>query len=149
MALQITGTTVVDNSRNITNIANITSTGTVLFTDGEVVRPKFKDYALTINALGSGSGTRTVNLELGNYITATVAGVTTFAFSNPPASAAGGFILELTNGGSSTVNWPASVTKWPGGVAPTLTASGVDVLVFVTDDSGTTWRGIASMLDSK
>lgn len=149
MAIKITGTTVIDDSRNITNISNITSTGTVQYSDGEVIRPKFKDYALTINALGSVSGSTTINLELGNYITATITGTTTFIFSNPPASAAGGFILELTNGGSATVNWPAIVTKWPSGVAPTLTISGVDVLVFVTDDNGGTWRGVASMLDSK
>jgi hypothetical protein len=31
--------------------------------------------------------------------------------------------------------------KWPGGTAPTLTSSGVDMLTFTTYDGGTTWFG--------
>jgi hypothetical protein len=143
MAIKVTNTTVIDDTRNISNIGNI------FLADGTLSRPKIIDYALTINALGSGSGTRTINLELGNYITATSGGTTTWTFSNPPANGiAGGFVLEYTNGGAHTQNWPAS-TAWPGGTAPTLTASGVDVLVFITDDGGTVWRGMISMLDSK
>lgn len=72
-----------------------------------------------------------------------------FTFSNPPASgSAGSFVLELTNGGSGTVTWPASI-DWEGGTAPTLTAAGTDILVFYTRDGGTTWHGIVSSLDSK
>jgi hypothetical protein len=48
--------------------------------------------------------------------------------------------LILTNGGSQTVTWPASV-DWPAATAPTLTAAGVDKLVFETVDGGTTWTG--------
>jgi hypothetical protein len=107
------------------------------------------NYGSTHNVLGSGSGSRTIDLALGNYVSATVTGSTTWTFSNPLASPnAVGFVLELTNGGSATQFWPAGI-KWPGGTAPTLTASGIDVLVFITDDGGTTWRGVASMLDSK
>jgi len=91
----------------------------------------------------------------GNYFTAIAAGSTTFVFANPPVSvsgtsglAAGGFILELANGGAATVTWPAAV-KWPGGTSPTLTAAGTDVFVFITDDGGTVWRGVQSMKDSK
>jgi hypothetical protein len=125
MAIKISSTTIVNNDRGIQN------------------------YGITHSALGSGSGTRDINIQSGNYVSATVTGTTTFTFSNPLASPiACGFILELTNGGSATVNWPAAV-RWPGGTAPTLTASGVDVLAFITDDGGTNWRGVASMLDSK
>jgi len=71
----------------------------------------------------------------------------TFTFTNPPGSGdAGSFTLILTNGGSQTVNWPASV-NWAGGTAPTLTSSGVDVLTFITVDAGTTWYGFATGLD--
>jgi hypothetical protein len=110
--------------------------------------PIFKNYGLIINALGNITGSTTIDLTLGNYITATSTGTTTWTFSNPPSSNAAGFILELTNGGSQTQNWPAAV-KWPSGTAPTLTASGVDVLAFITDDNGSTYRGAASMLDSR
>ena len=47
-----------------------------------------------------------------------------------------------------TVTWPASV-DWAGGVAPTLTTAGVDILEFITVDGGTTWHGMVASLDSK
>jgi hypothetical protein len=107
------------------------------------------NYGVTTNALGSGSGSRTIDITLGNFVTATATGITTWTFSNPVSSPnACGFILELVNGGSATQTWPATV-RWPGGTAPTLTASGTDILVFITDDAGANWRGVASMLDSK
>lgn len=89
-----------------------------------------------------------VDLSAGNYFSKTIAADTTFTFTNTPSSRATGFVLELTNAGSKVITWPGSV-KWPGGAAPTLTSSGVDVLVFLTRDGGTTWRGILSMRDSK
>jgi hypothetical protein len=108
-----------------------------------------QNYGLTHNALGSGSGTRTINLQTGNYVSAQVTGATTFTFTNPLVSPnACGFILELTNGGSASVQWPTSV-RWAGGVAPVLTSSGVDLLSFITDDGGTNWRGVVSSLDNK
>jgi hypothetical protein len=125
MAIKISNTTIVNNDRGIQN------------------------YGLTHNALGSGSGTRTINLQSGNYVSATVTGATTFVFSNPLASPiACGFVLELTNGGSASITWPTSV-RWPKGEAPILTISGVDILAFITDDGGTNWRGVVSILDSK
>ena len=85
-----------------------------------------------------------VNLTLGNVQTKTISGAQTLTFSNPPASGlAGSFTLILTNGGSSAVTFPSAV-KWPAATAPTLTASGVDVLTFVTTNGGTIWYGIAS-----
>jgi hypothetical protein len=109
----------------------------------------FINYGLEHSVLGSVSGATTINLLNGNFFSATVAGITTWTFSNPLASPnACGFVIELTNAGAYAITWPAAV-KWPGGTAPTLTTSGVDVLVFITDDGGTNWRGLASMLDSK
>ena len=102
------------------------------------------NYALNIVAGAASS----IDCSAGNYFTKTISTTTTFTFDNAPASRMVGFVLELTNGGSATVSWPASV-RWPGGTAPTLTASGVDVLTFVSDDGGTTWRGFVSMADSK
>lgn len=104
-------------------------------------------YGLVHNALGSVSGNVTIDLTLGNYISATITGNVTWTFSNPVT---GGmfFILRLINGGAGTNNWPNSV-KWPGGTAPTFTTSGTDFVFFITDDSGTTWRGCVSMIDVK
>lgn len=142
MAIKISGTTVIDDSKNVANIVSID------LADGQLVRPLIKDYGLVHNARGSISGNQTIDLTLGNFVSATIAGATQFTFSNPfPSTNASGFVLELTNGGSATITWPS--VKWPGGTAPTLTATGIDILVFITDDAGTTWRGVSSMLDSK
>jgi len=108
-------------------------------------------YEDAINALGDlGGGTDDIDLDISNTVSATVSTSTqTFTFSDPPASGTiGSFTLLLTNGGSQTVNWPASV-DWPGGTAPDLTTSGLDVLVFMTVDGGTIWLGFISGLDIK
>ena len=82
-----------------------------------------------------------IDLSAGNYFTKTISGTTTFTVSNTASSGTvNSFILDLTNGGSATVNWWSGV-KWAGGTAPTLTASGRDVLGFFTEDGGTTWNG--------
>ena len=127
----------------------LSTEGPVEVQDQEVSRPKFKDYALTVNARGSISGAQTIDYSLGNYVTATASGAIQWTVTNPPATGiAGGFILKLTNGGAGAQTWMSGI-KWPGGVAPTLVASGVDILVFTTDDAGTTWRGVLSQADSK
>lgn len=108
--------------------------------DNELVRPLLKDTSEVKVAMAAND----VDLSLGNVQTKTITTTTTLTFSNPPASgSSGSFTLLLTNGGSSAVTWPASV-DWPAATAPTLTAAGVDVLVFTTIDAGTTWYGIAS-----
>jgi hypothetical protein len=82
-----------------------------------------------------------IDLSASNYFTKTISGTTTFTISNAAASGlVNSFILQLTNGGSATVNWFSGV-KWAGGTAPTLTASGYDDLGFFTIDGGTTWQG--------
>jgi hypothetical protein len=92
-------------------------------------------------AKGSVSGAQSLDLSTATYHSATATGGITWTFSNAPSSGVGfGFILELTNGGAGTQTWPASV-DWPNGVAPTLSASGVDILVFLTRNGGTTWHG--------
>ena len=89
-----------------------------------------------------------VDCSLGNYFIRTTTGAISWTVSNVPTTGAYTFLLELTNGGSNTQTWYTG-TKWPGGTAPTLTASGVDVLGFITDDGGTNWRGVLLMKDSK
>lgn len=117
--------------------------GSLNLQDRTIQRPKLLDYGETVNVIGSiGGGTQDIDLTLGNVVTGTVdTGTTTFTFSNPSASGVCcSFTLILENGGSQTVNWPASVV-WTNGAAPTLTASGKDILTFFTVDAGTTWYG--------
>lgn len=117
--------------------------------DKQLIRANLKDYGEITNAIGSiGGGTQDIDLTAGNVVSGTVdTSTTTFTFSNPTASDEGcSFTLVLTNGGSQTVNWPASV-DWAGGAAPSLTASGVDILEFFTINGGTIWYGFAAGLD--
>jgi hypothetical protein len=134
---------------SIDSAADMTLGGYINFADEQAIRPDFKDYAETVNVLGDlGGGTDTIDLTLGNVVTATVStGTQTFTFTNPSASGKScSFTLILTNGGSQTVNWPGSV-DWAGGSAPSLTTSGVDVLTFFTVDAGTIWYGFPAGLE--
>ena len=124
-------------------LTGATLAGELAGADNTASRVNLKDYGEITNAIGSiGGGTQDIDLTLGNSISATVdTSATTFTFSNATASdELCGFTLFLVNGGSQTVNWPASV-DWPGGTAPTLTTTGIDILVFTTIDGGTTWYG--------
>jgi len=123
--------------------------GTQNFQDYTLLRPALQDYSLVTNALGNVAGATSINQEAGNFVSATAAGAVTWSFTNPPTgSRAGGFILTLRNGGSYTQYWPGTV-RWPAGSAPALATSGVDVLVFITDDGGANWRGAITMSDSR
>lgn len=94
-------------------------------------------------------GANAIDLTAGNLFTKTISGATTLTVSGWLASGnANSFILELTNGGSAVVTWFSGV-KWASGTAPTLTASGVDILGFYSHNGGTTVRGILLSKDSK
>lgn len=82
-----------------------------------------------------------IDLTAGNYFTKTLSANTTFTFSNSLTNASS-FTLRLQNAatGGYTVVWPVSVAKWKGGAAPTLTDD--DLLVFVTEDNGTSYYGV-------
>jgi hypothetical protein len=113
-----------------------------------ISNPVVKDYGETVNIIGAtGGGTQDIDITAGNVVTATVdTSANTFTFSNPSVSGVScSFTLILTNGGSQTVNWPATV-DWAAATAPTLTAAGVDVLTFMTVDAGTIWYGFAGGL---
>jgi len=127
-------------------LTGVTLAGAVTGADNTVTAVNLKDYGEITNAIGTiGGGTQDIDLNDGNSVSATVdISETTFTFSDPTASdELCGFTLTLTNGGSQTVNWPASV-DWAAATAPTLTAAGVDVLVFYTIDGGTIWYGFLS-----
>jgi len=132
----------------IDSAADMTLGGYINFADEQAIRPEIKDYAETVNAIGNtGGGTQSIDLSLGNVVTATQnTSATTYTFDNPSATGKScSFTLILTNGGSngSTV-WPAAV-DWKDGTDPTLTSSGVDVFTFMTVDAGTIWYGFHSV----
>jgi len=102
----------------------------------------------TVNS-GNLTGAIAFDLDTANCFYGTVTGaISGITFSNVPTSGKACFFsIEITNGGSQTIAWPSAV-KWPGGTTPTLTTSGVDILVFYTRDGGTTIYGSMCMEDS-
>lgn len=101
-------------------------------------RVDVKTATLAVDPATTGTALNVANY---NVFRRTVTGATAFTFSNVPE----GFvevIVYLTNGGlSATDPWPANV-RWPGGVKPTRTASGLDIYGFITIDQGVTWDGV-------
>jgi hypothetical protein len=138
------GTT--DPSADSTNWALIAGSGDVTLTGTQTLTNKtitgFKETS-------TASSSNNFDLSTANYFTHTVSGATTFTVSNTAASGSvSTLILNLTNGGSATITWWSGM-KWAAGTAPTLTASGRDVLGFFTYDGGTTWSGLVLAKDVK
>lgn len=81
-----------------------------------------------------------INLALGGVFTKTISGATTLTVSGIPAAGHNACVLlELTNGGSAVITWPAN-SKFPGGGTPVLTAAGKDVLgLYVHDGVTLNW----------
>ena len=149
-ALVGTGTGTSEWSATLTSmtLAGATISGAVDGGAQVISNPVVKDYGETVNIIGgTGGGTQDIDITAGNVVTATVdTSTNTFTFSNPSVSGVScSFTLILTNGGSQTVVWPATV-DWAAATAPTLTAAGVDVLAFMTVDAGATWYGFAGGL---
>lgn len=90
--------------------------------------------------------TSEIDLSKGVVFSKTVSADTVFTFINAPSGRAATFNLIITNGGSATITWPSSV-KWTDAAAPELTASGVDVLTFMTPN-GTTWYGTVAIYNA-
>ena len=85
-----------------------------------------------MQALGSKSGSFTIDFSAGNYVTATITGNwTTVTFSNIKAGAR--YVLKVTQNGVGGWTWtPPSTFKYPGGIATnilTTTAGAVDVFI--------------------
>jgi len=95
---------------------------------------------VSMNVVTLATSSNTINVALANYFVHSPAGTTTYVFEGTPTTRDVSFVIELTNGGTYTINWPAAV-KWPANTAPTLTSSGKDLVIFSTANTGSTWRG--------
>jgi hypothetical protein len=116
-------------------LAAPTFTGTSTFATTDALGP-VRQNIVAVAALD-------IDCSLGNFFTKTIAGNSTFTFSNAPSTRAFAFTLEVTHT-SGTITWPTTV-RWPGGTAPTLTTSRVHLITFVTDDAGTNWRAASQV----
>jgi hypothetical protein len=79
------------------------------------------------------ASTVAVDLSLSNHYTLALGGNRTLgAPTNQTAGQSG--VIVITNGGANTLAFNA-VWKFPGGTAPTVTASGVDVLAYYVESA--------------
>lgn len=84
-----------------------------------------------------------IDLAAGNWFTKTITGDISLTTTTVPASGTvASFLLELTNAGAHTITWMSGM-KWEGGIQPTWTSSGKDLIAVYTHDGGSTWNGIA------
>jgi hypothetical protein len=126
-------------------------TGTTLNNDmgGSVLsNAQLQDMSETVVALGTVSGTNTINYALGSFQTLTTNGAVALAFSNfPPASTAGTVRVQVTVASvAHTLVFPAAVTVNALGIQGLNTstgvisfaATGVYTFEFTTANGGTT-----------
>lgn len=135
----------------------IASTIVIESLSAEIINTKSSSTKAVDLGLSYDTYNSTINVATGGYFISNTTDATTWTFTGTQYIANSnsvGFILELTSGGGNTSTaytqtWPASV-KWPSETAPTLTQGETftDVLVFLTRDGGTTWRGALSMANS-
>lgn len=125
------------------------SAASVAITGGSVtnVTLEYNTARGKIVNLGNITGSVAIDWSLGDFFYGTVTGISTLSWSNLPSGKAGSVTLELTNPGAFSVTWPSGV-KWPGALAPSRTASGVDLYEFVCRD-GSIVRGAQAQKDSR
>lgn len=139
---EITGSLIVSSS-GIQVIGNAI-TGSVF--SGSFVNILEMSMAVSGTIAAVGTTTVTLDMNKSNYYTVSgsATGTVTWVVNNPPpAGRVQTFVIEYTNGGIKTNNWFTN-TRWPAGVAPTLTSASAnpDLLSFTTDDNGSNWRGL-------
>jgi hypothetical protein len=128
------------------SLGSTTGSGAVVLqTNPSITNPTVTNYIETLQAVGTVGSTSTLALTNGTVLTATLTASTPCTFTMPTATAGKSFILKLTQAatGMTTATFvaPTGAIKWPGGTAPTITAtaSAIDILSFVSD--GTNWYG--------
>lgn len=91
-------------------------------------------------------GALNIDLSLGTFFTKIITGASTITVSNVAAAGVvNNFVLELINPGANVTFGFAP--KWQGGITPTLTTTGRDVLFFYSHDGGSIWTGVVVARD--
>jgi hypothetical protein len=145
-------TTVVTSGDSINKLNDVDTITTapinnnVLYWNGTNWKPGNQPFPTS--AKGSVTGNQILDATTASHFSATIAGATTFFFTADTTTPVNVIMIELTNPGAFGIIWPATV-KWPGGSPPTFTVSGVDLLVFISRDGGTIWRGAMIQQDSR
>ena len=95
--------------------------------------------------LGDLSGDITLDMAAGRCFAGTVIDAVTIAA--PDAGEGVCLLLALQDGGSHAVTW-GMTPRWAGGMAPTLTAGGADVIA-LTRGPGNVWYGVHVAADAR
>ena len=145
-AVTLAGTLAVANGG--TGVALSTGTvSVVLSTSPTITTPTISGYTESVVAitLTSAGAVGTLVITAGTVLTATLTAGVACTFAMPTSPTAGqSFILRLTQAATSMTTATFTGVKWPGGTAPTITAtaSAVDIISFVY--IGTAWYGNAA-----
>jgi hypothetical protein len=144
----LTGVASTSTAQTLTNktisFADNTLTGVVGTTSTQTLTNKTIEAGVFTNGyteetVSANTGTAyTIDLANGTVQILTLTGNCTYTF--PTATAGRSFILiqKQDSTGSRTVTWPAAV-KWPGGTAPTITATASKSDKFIFTADGTNW----------
>lgn len=91
--------------------------------------PKSPGDLYAVSDLGNVTGATNFDVSAGGTFYATVTGNWQPTFTNQPGTGySKRIILRITNGGAFTITWPS--VNWTGGAAPTLDATGTDLIEF-------------------
>lgn len=128
----ISGTTITGNTINA-------ATGTSsFFAAGHTSPATTFDISGAYSSNIAAISAENIDCSSGNYFTKTVSSGTTFTISNVPSSRAYSFTLEVTHT-SGVITWFSGVV-WPNGTTPSLITGKTHLFMFLTDNSGSTWR---------
>lgn len=96
-----------------------------------------------ITAKGAINSAQSLDASIAQAFTLTMSGALQLSIINVPALAGTGFavLLWITNGNSAALTWPSGI-KWAGGIQPVLSTAGLDIVVLLTYDHGTSWHGV-------
>ena len=124
------GNTAIQLGNTVTTLNNMTTANVTV-----------TNYTETLQAVGTVGASSTLSLATGTVLTATLTASTPCTFTMPTAGSGKSFILILTQAATGMTTATFTGVKYPGGTAPTITAtaSAVDILSFVSN--GTNWYG--------
>jgi len=156
--LEIGGGTAHGSAAGISMDVNgdMTLGGGIACADEVIGRPRFTDYAETVDALGTKTAAFNIDLEDGNVQTLTMSGGGTFNIGiiNSLGSHSNSLTILGTNLGSCTATFYAGAhdgggnkVYWSDGDDTTnnlMTSSGTDVVTFTTFDGGTKFYGFVA-----
>lgn len=136
-----TKTSQLTNDSSFTTLSAVSGVYAPLASPTLTGRAQSDAYSYTVSALGSKSGTVTMDLAAAGEFTMTLTASATFVFTNTlGANRSEVVYLRLTNAGAAgvTITWPSS-TKFAAATAPTLTAAGTDLLGVKYDTTTSTY----------